>query len=234
MGPPRCIAIPAAAWDSEVVVLDIGIDFRYPAAVEHTADFWQALTLVEHKAVVVGGVHGECRSVYGIHDVGVGQRPVTAARATGFPAPLVDPVAERPCHRVELVPDCRRDPRPRDQDHQADDRDDQDVLYCRLSSQAAGKSARYPPPKGISAACMCGSLRIGLQDRLQLMNKPFRTHALAAAATLQRYPYLPAHFKEKSIRLAATWQPQCRARMKAGSMRRIDMRGVNRSGKRKS
>lgn len=43
-------------------------------------------------------------------------------------------------------------------------RDDQDVLYCRLPLRAAGKSERYPPPKGISATFMCGSLRIGLAD----------------------------------------------------------------------
>ena len=68
-----------------------------------------------------------------------------------------DPIA--PGHEVELVPDGGRDPRPRDQHHQDDDRDDQDVLYRRLPLRAAGKSTRYPPPKGNSAACICGSSR---------------------------------------------------------------------------
>ena len=42
----------------------------------------------EHEAVVVLRVHGERYPVNGVHDVGVGQRPVAAARAARLPAPL--------------------------------------------------------------------------------------------------------------------------------------------------
>lgn len=46
----------------------------------------------------------------------------------------------------------------------ADHGDKQNVLDDCLPLQAAGKSTRYPPPKGIAAACMCGSLRSGFVD----------------------------------------------------------------------
>lgn len=74
--------------------------------------------------------------------------------------PIVHSVADQ----VELVSDGPGHAGPREHDDQADDRDDQDVLDCRLPLRAAGKSGRYPPPKGISAACMCGSSRIALAD----------------------------------------------------------------------
>ena len=193
MGPPRCIAIPSAAWDIVVVVLDIGVHFRDPATVQHVADLWQTLMLVEHEAVVVGGVHGERRAVHGVDDVGVGQRPVAAARATRFPAPLVDPVAERPGHHIELVPDRRRDPRTGNQDHQDYDRDDQDVLDCRLSFQAVGKSTRYPPPKGISAARICGSSRIGFEFTRKRSPRLIRSVRNAAAALLLSPSHMPTH-----------------------------------------
>ena len=166
MAPPGGIACCIVPWarDIKVVVLDIGVDFRDPTAVQHVSDLGQALALVEHEAVVVLGVNGERHPVYGVHDVGIGERPASRARAAGFPTPLVDPVAERPRHLIELVPDGRRDPRPRNQYHQDDDCDYQDVLDCRLPLRATGKSRRYPPPKGISAACMCGSSRIALAD----------------------------------------------------------------------
>lgn len=166
MAPPGGIACCIVPWarDIKVVVLDIGVDFRDPAAVQHVTDFWQALALVEHEAVVVLGVHCERGAVHGVHDVGIGERSASCARAAGFPTPLGNPVAERPRHLIELVPDGRRDPRSRDQRHQDDDRDDHYVLDCRLPLRAAGKSGRYPPPKGISAACMCGSSRIALAD----------------------------------------------------------------------
>ena len=107
--------------------------------------------------------------------------------------PLGDAVAERPRHEVELVPDRRRDPRPRDQDHQDDDRNDQDVFDCRLPFQAAGKSTRYPPPKGISAACMCGSSRIGFEFTRKRSPRLIRSVRNAAAALLVSLSHMPTH-----------------------------------------
>lgn len=90
MAPPGGIACCIVPWarDIKVVVLDIGVDFRDPTAVQHVSDLGQALALVEHEAVVVLRVHGERYPVNGVHDVGVGQRPVAAARAARLPAPL--------------------------------------------------------------------------------------------------------------------------------------------------
>ena len=134
--------------------LEARIHLGHPAVVEHVSHLGNPAALVEHQAMVVLGIYRERRAVLGIGDV---HRLVEVlSRGTR---------ADRTRHRVELVPDRRRDPRPRDQDHQDDDRDYQDVLYRRLPLRAAGKSTRYPPPKGISAANMCGSLRIALRLR---------------------------------------------------------------------
>lgn len=106
------------------------------AVVEHIADLRQPLALVEHEAVVVLGVDREGGAVLRVWDI-LGLVEVLAGGAR--------PDGTR--HQVELVPDRRRDPRPRDQDHQDDDGDDQDVLYRRLPLRAAGVSRGYPPPQ---------------------------------------------------------------------------------------
>ena len=133
--------------------LEPRVDRGHVSVVEHAADFWQALPLVEHEAAVVGGVDREGRAVIGVGDVlRLAEALARRARPDGA------------SHTVELVPNRGRDPRPRDQHRQGYDRDDKDVLDSRLPLRAAGKSERYPPPKGISAAFMCGSSRIALAD----------------------------------------------------------------------
>lgn len=92
-----------------------------------------------------------------------------------------------------MVPYGGRDPRPRYQDHQDDDRDDQGVLDCRLPLRAAGKSTRYPPPKGISAACMCGSSRIGFEFTGKRSPRLIRSVRNAAAALLLSLSHMPTH-----------------------------------------
>lgn len=93
---------------------------------------------------------------------GRGTRAVSAAGTARFPSPTCCPVYQYSRHRVELVPDCRRDPRAGYHHNQDDNRDDQNVLDGSLASEAG--IPRRHPPKGISAACMCGSSRIALAD----------------------------------------------------------------------
>lgn len=71
-----------------VSIFEPRIHRRHAAAVEHVTDSGDPAALVEHEAVVVLRVHGERYPVNGVHDVGVGQRPVAAARAARLPAPL--------------------------------------------------------------------------------------------------------------------------------------------------
>mgnify|MGYP006891887814 FL=1 len=133
--------------------LEPRVNIGHPAVVEHVSRLGHTAALVEHEAVVVLGVHGERRAVLRVGDV-LGLVEVLARGAR----------PDRAGHEVELVPDGGRDPRPRDQHHQDDDRDDQDVLYRRLPLRAAGKSRRYPPPKGVSTVFMCGSSRFALKS----------------------------------------------------------------------
>ena len=71
-----------------VSIFEPRIHRRHAAAVEHVTDSGDPAALVEHEAVVVLRVHGERYPVNGVHDVGVGQRPVAAARAARLPDPL--------------------------------------------------------------------------------------------------------------------------------------------------
>lgn len=68
---------------------------------------------------------------------------VTAAGTARFPSPTCCPVYQYSRHRVELVPDCRRDPRAGYHHNQDDNRDDQNVLEGSLVSEA-GIPRRYP------------------------------------------------------------------------------------------
>lgn len=126
------------------------------AVIEHVPDMRYPSALVEHEAVVVLGIHCEGRAVLRVGDI-LRLVEVLTGRAR----------TDSARHRVELVHHSGRDPRAGNQNHQDYNRDDQDVLDCRLPLQAAGTPRRYPPPKGISAAFMRGSPRIGLADAVE-------------------------------------------------------------------
>lgn len=73
--------------------------------------------------------------------------PLPLPGTARFPSPTCCPVYQYSRHRVELVPDCRRDPRAGYHHNQDDNRDDQNVLDGSLASEA-GIPRRYPPPEG--------------------------------------------------------------------------------------
>ena len=103
-GKPRTVIIgPSAAVG---LSLEARVHRGHVSVVEHLADLGHPAALVEHEAVVVLGVDREGRAVFGVGNV-LGFVEVLSRGAR----------ADRARHRVELVPDRRRDPRPRDQDH---------------------------------------------------------------------------------------------------------------------
>ena len=61
-----------------------------------------------------------------------------------------------------MVADGSRHAGPSENNDEADNRDDQDVLDDRLASEI-GRSMSAPPRRSFAAACMCGSFRSGLQ-----------------------------------------------------------------------
>ena len=93
---------------------------------------------------------------------GRGTRAVTAAGTARFPSPTCCPVYQYSRHRVELVPDCRRDPRAGYHHNQDDNRDDQNVLDGSLASERVFLGDTHPPKVNCRCMHMRHSLRMGI------------------------------------------------------------------------
>lgn len=126
--------------------LEPGIHLSHPTIIEHVPDLGNPAALVEHEAMVVLGVDGERSAVLRVGQVD--EIVEVFARGAGI---------DRIDYRVELISNCRCNPRSCENHHETDNRDDQDVLDGRLASQAAGTPRRYPPPRRNAATCICGS-----------------------------------------------------------------------------
>ena len=191
---PRAVVIGPRAGVG--LSLEPRVDLGHVSVVEHVPDLGHPAALVEHEAVVVGGVDREGRAVIGVGDV---------LRLAEALARRARPDGSR--HRVELVPDGGRYPRPYYKYQQGDDRDDQDVLDSRLPLRAAGKSRRYPPPKGISAAFMCGSSRIALADAAEDRHGPAGKPSSAAAAMISHRNWPTARLPHYTTTCLPTYAP---------------------------